>query len=205
MKNIYKFFFNSIILLSVFFIGRTHLFAQNNFLNITNTISCKIPFGWSTADKEVLDAMNEMKSNHGLEKSSLKYLLYPTENIGEYGYPFISIGYENIGLDILENISFEELVQEFSRQFKIGISNMEPTMGEYFDEIKINSLYGDKSNKQILLKTQTGIPNEGQIVSYMAIRIVKSGLIRVALSSQYDIQDKVLPAYKIVLKTMSEE
>ncbi|MBK8700946.1 MAG: hypothetical protein IPN29_15965 [Saprospiraceae bacterium] len=61
--------------------------AQINILTIALGVSCKVPFNWIVAGQDAVDMMNEMKRRAGIEKSSLKYVLYSEDLTDETGYP----------------------------------------------------------------------------------------------------------------------
>lgn len=204
MKNIKSFARIISIFISIISIFNGNLYSQNNTLRISNEVSCKIPYGWSKADNEVLEAMESMKRSNGINDSSLKYLLYPTEKIGIYGYPLISIGYQDLGINLLDHMTFEKYVEDFSKQLNTTvIPTIENNLDIYFDRMKLNSIYSDKAQKQVIFKIQTGVVNEGQIITYTAIRIVRTGLVRVSLSVQDELEEQATPAFNIVLKTLS--
>lgn len=178
--------------------------AQSNILTIAQGVSCKVPINWIVAGHDAIDIMNEMKRKAGIEKSSLKYVLYSEDLTDETGYPFIQIGYENLGFDGAEVLGFDNAVN----QLKLDIQNKvlpsaEIKFGEYFDKISVNSYLVDKSRRMVILKFQTGIPNIGQIVSYNCFIYCKRGIARVGLNALINLEAQALPAFNIVLKTFS--
>ncbi|MBK8855122.1 MAG: hypothetical protein IPN10_13705 [Saprospiraceae bacterium] len=179
------------------------IFSQNNTIYISNEITCSIPQGWSVADQEVVDALNKMKLEKGFKESSLKYFLYSNVLTNESGYPNISIGYQHLGFNSLDHTSFNQIVSDFYKSFNSEVKpSLEKMVGEYFDEIKVNSIVTNEGKRSIIYKTEMGIPNVGQIINYMCLIYCKLGVVRISLAVQKIDEEKALPAFKIILKTL---
>ncbi len=179
-------------------------FAQSNILTIAQGVSCKVPINWIVAGQDAIDMMNEMKRKAGIEKSSLKYVLYSEDITDETGYPFIQIGYENLDFDGAEVLGFDNAVNQLQLDIQNKVlPSAEIKFGEYFDKISVNSYLVDKSRRMVVFKIQTGIPNIGQIVSYNCFIYCKRGIARVGLNALINTEAKALPAFNIVIKTFS--
>ncbi|MBK8547913.1 MAG: hypothetical protein IPL63_11255 [Saprospiraceae bacterium] len=61
-------------------------------------------------------------------------------------------------------------MSDFYKSFNSEVKpSLEKMVGEYFDEIKVNSIVTNEGKRSIIYKTEMGIPNVGQIINYMSI------------------------------------
>ncbi len=215
-------FFNSIIIIAKDRIAPVQIKQENKYcvrnfkqvdledflqkpikIPISDGLSFIIPNGWEIAGDEVIGEMTKLKNSKNIPSSSLKYLLSPINENNIFGYPFISIGYEHLGINLLDNLSFDEWVKVTSKAVKkdapIILNNSIP---EFFDEIKFDEVIVDKAKNQIIFKAITGIPNVGEVISYLCLKCTNKGIVRVSLNTTKEEEQKSIPAFKIILKTL---
>lgn len=151
----------------------------NNRKFIADGVSFTVPEGWSVASDDVRAEMEAHKKKFGATSSSLKYLLYPTANINTYGYPFISIGFEYLGINMKNDENFIEYSEIAKKNYKPLMTSFKTSMPDKLSQLENLAFYSDIEKREILWKFSNQIEGYGDITSIAWFSMSESGIIRI--------------------------
>lgn len=187
----------------LFFIYPVCISSQTSgaeYLRLPDDAMVMMPARWYKADKLIFDKMKKQTTG---SQSGLQYLLFPTDDIfKQHGYPFISIGFTFMGENVMRQADFREIVDEHKRMLS-GMLEKEMNIirPHQFDTMKFSDMVVDETRKIIIYRNEVGVPNYGQVDSYNALIVSKTGFVRFSLNSLKADMDKYRPAFNVLIKT----
>ncbi len=146
---------------------------------IADGVSFTVPEGWSLAGEDVKAAFEANLKKFGTTSISLKYLLYPTENIDTYGYPFISIEFEYLGINMENDENFIKYSESTKKSVKKIVSSFKTSMPDKFSQLESHAFYSDVEKREILWKSSNQIEGYGDITLIACFKMSESGVIRI--------------------------
>ncbi len=171
---------------------------------IADGLSFLGPQGWQQADKKTLKDFEILLYGENNKTSNLKYLLSTVEN-DEDDYPYITIGYQYLGYDVLSRVTFQQWVIGVQETIDKRVSKLNSSDSENNNKLAIEIINYDEKRNELHLRSIYSFPDSGKLVGRECMKLSSNGVVKITLNALFDDEQKYSGALDYILDTLQKD